>query len=283
MRRSMILALFVAAAGLVADPVYGAGEGEGELAKAAQNPIADMISLPFQNNMNFNVGPDEEIQNILNIQPVAPISLNEDWNLITRTIMPVIWQPEFIPGEGRTFGLGDINFTGFFSPANPGKLVWGAGPVIVFPSATDEMLGTGKWSMGPSAVGLFMEGPWVCGLLMNNVWSFAGTDHRGDVNQMLLQYFINYNLRDGWYLVSAPIITANWEANSGNKWTVPIGAGGGKILRVGKLPLNCSVQAFYTPEKPRYGPDWTLRMQVQFLFPKSLFQKNAGNAIDESN
>jgi len=133
------------------------------------------------------------------------------------------------------------------------------------------MLGSGKWGAGPSAVLLTMNGPWVCGLLINNIWSFAGSPSRGDVNQMLMQYFINYNLPDGWYLSSAPIITANWEADSGNQWTVPIGGGGGKIIRIGKLPLNCSVQGFYNVEKPNNGPDWNLRLQVQFLLPKNLF------------
>ena len=221
--------------------------------------------------MNFNVGPLDETQNILNIQPVIPVSLSEKWNLITRTIMPVIWQPEFVPGRGRTTGLGDINFTGFLSPADSGKLTWGAGPVILFPSATDDALGTGKWGAGPSAVFLMMSPPWVSGVLINNIWSFAGSDTRGDVNQMLLQPFVNYNLPKGWYLVSAPIITANWEAESGNRWTIPIGMGVGKVLRLGKLPFNCSAQGYYNLDKPVTGGDWTLRLQVQLLLPKALF------------
>jgi hypothetical protein len=125
-----------------------------ELAKAAQNPIASMISLPFQNNTNFEVGPKEKTQNVLNIQPVWPFSLNEEWNLITRTIVPVISQPDSIPGDGRTDGLGDINFTAFFVPTEPGKLIWGVGPVFLFPSASDDVLGTEKWggrSFGGSA------------------------------------------------------------------------------------------------------------------------------------
>jgi len=255
------------------NPVLSEEMSNEELAKKAQNPIADLISLPLQNNMNFEVGPQDEIQNILNIQPVAPISIHEDWNLITRTIIPLIWQPEFIAGQGRTFGLGDINFTGFLSPSKSGGITWGVGPVLLFPSSTDDILGTGKWGIGPSAVVLHMTGPWVVGMLINNVWSFAGSDSRDDVNQMLLQYFINYNLPHGWYLSSAPIITANWEAASGEKWTVPIGGGGGKIVRIGKLPLNCAVQGFYNVEKPSAGGEWTLRLQAQILLPKSLFSK----------
>lgn len=238
------------------------------LAQAAQNPVANMISLPLQNNTSFGVGPENDAQNVLNIQPVVPISLSEDWNLITRTIAPVIYQPEMVPGSGSEFGLGDINATLFLSPAEPGKLIWGVGPVFSFPTATAEVLGTEKWSAGPSVVALTINGPWVVGGLASNLWSFAGDDDRADVNQFLFQYFINYNLPQGWYLSSAPIITANWEADSGNQWTVPFGGGVGKIFKIGNQPLNAQVKAFYNVEKPDNGPDWALRLQLQFLFPK---------------
>jgi len=273
MRSMKAQVMMVAIALLICTPARAEEIDESELAQKAQNPVSDLISLPFQNNMNFNVGPQDETQNILNIQPVAPISLTENWNLITRTIIPVIWQPEFVPGRGRTTGLGDINFTGFLSPAKPGKLIWGAGPVILFPSATDDMLGTGKWAAGPSAVFLLMNPPWVNGVLINNVWSFAGSDTRRDVNQMLIQLFVNDNLPNGWYLVSAPIITANWEADDGNRWTIPVGMGAGKVLRLGKLPLNCSAQGYYSLDKPVTGGDWTLRLQVQILLPKAMFSQ----------
>lgn len=238
------------------------------LAEAAQNPVADMISLPIQNNINFGFGPGDDIQNVLNIQPVMPFELNENWNLITRTIAPVIYQPELVPGYGNEFGLGDINTTLFLSPAKTGKILWGIGPVFSFPSASDRVLGSDKWSAGPSAVALTIQGPWVVGALANNLWSYAGDDDRKDVNQFLLQYFINYNLPEGWYISSAPIITANWKADSGNTWTIPFGAGVGKILRIGKQPINAQVQAFYNVAKPDNGSDWALRLQLQFLFPK---------------
>jgi hypothetical protein len=239
-----------------------------ELAQAAQNPVANMISLPLQNNTNFGVGPGDDVQNVLNIQPVVPLSISENWNLITRTIAPVIYQPEFVEGAGSEFGLGDINMTLFVSPAKPSKLIWGLGPVVSFPTATDTVLGTEKWSAGPSLVALMIKGPWVVGCLANNLWSFAGDDARANVNQFLFQYFINYNLPKGWYLSSAPIITANWEADSGNQWTIPFGGGAGKIFKIGKQPINAQMQAFYNAEKPENGADWTLRLQLQFLFPK---------------
>lgn len=252
------------------DGIIEPGENpEEEMAKAAQNPVADLISLPFQNNTNFGFGPDDDIQNVLNIQPVIPFHLSENWNLITRTIVPLINQPEVVQGTGDEFGLGDINFTAFFSPKNPTKgIIWGAGPIFAFPTATDEKLGSEKWSLGPSAVALTIQGPWLFGALINNVWSFAGDDDRDDVNAMLVQPFVNYNLPNGWYLVSSPIITANWEAASGNTWLVPLGGGVGKIFRIGNQPVNAQIQAFYNVEKPALVGDWTLRFQLQFLFPK---------------
>jgi hypothetical protein len=141
------------------------------------------------------------------------------------------------------------------------------GPVLVLPTNTDEYLGADRWSAGASLVALTMPGKWVIGSLFNNVWDFAGSDDV-DVNFFTWQYFINYNLPKGWYLTSQPIITANWEADSGNQWTVPFGGGVGKIFKIGKQPLNAQVQAFYNVEKPENGPDWQLRLQLQFLFPK---------------
>ncbi len=249
-------------------PVYAEGDGE-DLAKKTQNPISDLISVPFQNNWNFNVGPRDKTQYVLNIQPVYPMSLNEDWNFIARTIFPVISQPQVVPGGDRETGLGDIIFQGFFSPKESGKIIWGAGPALSLPTATDDVLGTEKWSAGPAAVALSMNGPWVYGALVQNVWSFAGDDDRGHVSQFLVQPFLNYNLPDGWYLSSAPSITANWAAHDNDdRWTVPVGGGVGKILKIGKLPLNVSLRTYYNVEEPDGGADWQLQFQVQLLFPK---------------
>jgi hypothetical protein len=273
MSRLMKFAIATIAAGIVLmvssnASLFAAEESASELAKKTQNPVADLISVPFQNNFNFGVGPGNDLQYVLNIQPVIPVRINAEWNLITRTIAPVIHQPEMTPGAGSTTGLGDINTSLFLSPAKPGKFIWGVGPILQFPTASDDDLGTDKWCAGPAAVGLVMSGHWVVGALANNIWSYAGDDNRPDVNQFLFQYFINYNLPDGWYLTSAPIITANWEAGSGNKWTVPIGGGAGKLVRIGRLPVNFQLQAFYNLEKPDQAADWSLRFQFQFLFPK---------------
>ena len=240
-----------------------------ELAKKTQNPVSDLISVPFQNNLNFGLGPHNRAQNILNIQPVVPIKLTEDINLITRTIFPIIRQPDLTRDNGNTTnGLGDISTSLFFSPAKSGQVIWGLGPILQFPTATDEVLGTRKWAAGPSAVALTMQGPWVLGALASQIWSYAGNNDRDKVSAFLLQYFINYNLKDGLYLTSSPIITANWEATSGNKWVIPFGGGAGKLFKIGKQPINTQLQAFYNVEQTTFGPDWTLRAQVQFLFPK---------------
>ncbi len=254
------------------EPGGGGGSGGNEdaekLAKAVQNPVADLISVPFQNNFNFGFGPRDVTQWVLNVQPVIPIRLNEDWNLITRTILPIINQPSPAPGVPSAFGLGDINPSFFFSPAKSGKFIWGVGPTFTFPTATDSVLGNGKWSAGPTAVALMVEGHWVVGALFNNQWSYAGWGDE-DVNAMVLQPFVNYNLPNGWYVSSAPILTANWEADSDERWTVPIGGGVGKIIHVRKAPLNLQLQAFYNVVTPdTFGADWQLRFQVQLLFPK---------------
>jgi hypothetical protein len=250
-----------------------------DLAKQTQNPVADLISVPFQNNFNFNTGPEKRSVWVLNVQPVIPIKLTDDWNLITRTIMPIINQPPLAPGVDQATGLGDINPSLFLSPSGSKEFIWGIGPTFTFPTASNRLLGMGKWSAGPAAVALTMQGPWVAGALLNNQWSFAGWGPTR-VNQFLLQPFVNYNFGEGWYLVSAPILTANWVASSGDKWTVPLGAGGGKLFRLkelpggdtlgklGELPVNTQLQAFYNVVRPGDAATWQLRLQIQFLFPK---------------
>jgi hypothetical protein len=240
-----------------------------KLAKETQNPVANLISVPFQNNFNFNTGPKDRTVWNLNIQPVIPIPITEEWNLITRTIMPIINQPSLAPGVDSVTGLGDINPTVFLSPARPGKFIWGVGPTMTLPTASTGLLGSGRWSAGPAAVGLFMDGPWVVGALANQQWDFAGWSNN-HVNAFLMQPFINYNIKNGWYLTSAPIITGNFSAPGGDHWTVPVGGGGGKLWRIGKvgLPVNTQLQAFYNAATPDFGPDWQLRAQVQFLFPR---------------
>jgi hypothetical protein len=238
------------------------------LAKAAQNPVADMISIPFQDNIGLGYGPGNKgTQNVLNIQPVIPLHVTEDWNVITRTILPVVSQPSFTGGSGTT-GLGDLTLTAFLSPRSPGHLIWGVGPVMSFPTATSPFTGSqSTWGLGPSAVVLAMPGHWVLGVLVNQIWSLAGAS----ASELLIQYFVNYNFKGGWYLTTSPILTADWNAAAGQQWVVPFGAGGGKIFRIGKLPFNGNVSAYYNAVRPDIGPEWTLRVQLALLLPTSIF------------
>ena len=192
-----------------------------------------MISVPLQNNTGFGVGPYDRDQNVLNIQPVIPVRISENWNLINRIIQPIVWQSNVQQPSQGWFGLGDMNPTFFLSPAKPHKLIWGVGPTFVIPTATADQLGQGKFSLGPAVVLLTTPGHWVIGTLINNVWSVAGSGSRPPVNQMLFQCFVNYNMKKGWYLVTSPINTADWRASSGNQWTVPLGGGVGRIMRLG--------------------------------------------------
>jgi hypothetical protein len=267
---ALTLIMALAAAVLLSTGVWAAGESAEELAKKIQNPVADLISVPFQNNFNFNVGPEDDLQYVLNIQPVVPIHLSTDWNLITRTIVPVISQPGFTPDQDRVNGMGDIQFTGFLSPSNSEGLIWGAGPIVQFPTNTDDRLGNDRWGLGASAVALKMSkgSPWVYGALVNNVWSVGGSDSDPSYSNLLIQPFLNYNFTGGFYLSSAPVITAAWKADSGDRWTVPLGGGIGKIVHLGRLPLNLQLQAYYNVVTPDDGADWQLRFQIQFLFPK---------------
>lgn len=263
-----IVTLVCAGAGLGLAQQASSDQSTGSLAKQAQNPVAHMISVPFQNNFNFGAGAKEDLQNVLNIQPVVPFHLSEHWNLITRTIVPVVRQPVLAPGLDEKFGLGDIQMSLFLSPAKPGKVLWGAGPIISVPSATGKVLGTGKLSVGPSAVVLSTQGPWVLGALFNNPISVAGKDDRKKVNQMLIQPFVNYNMKKGWYLVTSPFITADWKRDPDDRWTVPVGGGVGRILRLGKQPVNLQAQAFYNVTHPDGTATWSLRLQFQLLFPQ---------------
>jgi hypothetical protein len=249
----------------------GSGAATEALQKATQNPVASLISVPVQNNNNFGVEPGYRNQDVLNIQPVIPIGISKDWNLIVRWITPVIYQPlPNQPGTPETgvYGLGDMLPTFFLSPRKPSKIIWGAGPIFQLPTATDYYLGQGKLGMGPSVVVLTQPGHWTLGALVNNVWSVAGSGSRPAVNQFLLQYFINYNLKHGYFITWQPTLTANWEASSGNQWTVPFGGGLGRIMKIGNQPVSLTAQFYGNAVHPANAPAWTMRLQIAFLFPK---------------
>ncbi|HET6349113.1 MAG TPA: neuromedin U [Candidatus Krumholzibacteria bacterium] len=248
---------------LVATPARSQSSSAQDLSQQAANPIANLMSIPFQLNNDFGLGNYDRTANVLNVQPVIPLMGGK---LITRTIFPFVWIPD-IGSESGTYssGLADINFTAFYVPGG-GSLTWGVGPIVAMPSGGAER-GSEKWSVGPSAVALKQSTLWTLGILANNLWSIAGKSEREDVNKGLIQYFIVRQLGDGWYVNSAPIITVNWKAESGQKWVVPFGAGGGKLFFMGRLPVNVQSQAYYNVVKPDIGPDWQLRFQIQVLLP----------------
>jgi hypothetical protein len=268
--RFFLLALFIL---YMATNVYAESGGD-DLAAKAQNPVGAMYSLPLK--FTFDYGADNGEASFLNIQPVIPVTVG-DWNLINRVIVPLIHTPGLVtgtpeipnpvPGDGAT-GLGDINYTVFVSPAEPGKVIWGIGPSLTMDTASDDQLGSGKWSGGASVV-LLVQPKWgTLGLLGRQLWSFAGDDNRADVNQFLLEPFINYNLDGGWYLITDMIITANWDADSSNRWTIPLGGGFGKMFAIGEQKMNTKFEVYYNVKKPTGAPDWTLGWTLQFLFPK---------------
>lgn len=248
-----------------------AQESNEELSAAAANPLSDLMSFPFQNNLNMNYGEHNRNMNILNIQPVIPFAKGK---IITRSVFPVVRIPDFGNESGKiSSGLSDIVFSAFFVPESKG-VMWGVGPVLEIPTG-GNLRGTEKWSIGPSLVVLAQPGDWTFGALINNAWSIAGKSSRDDVNHMLFNLFVVKQMGNGWYVNSAPIITADWTASADDKWIVPLGAGGGKLLMLGgKLPLNLQSQLYYNIVRPDFGPEWQWRIQAQILLPKSIFSKN---------
>lgn len=240
-----------------------------DLAKKTQNPVADLISLPFQYNTFFETGPKAKTQNVLLVQPVLPFGMNDDWNFIARPIIPLMEQPPLTNAQNRNHGLGNVQFQGFFSPKDKvGDWILGFGPYLEFPtnSGPDNRFGSDNWSAGPAFIALKMEGPWVYGGLVTQLWSYSGDDP--EVNMTAIQPFINYNMKDGWYLSTAPVITSNWSAVSSQQWTVPVGGGIGKVFKIGNQPVNATLRAYHNTQAPRSGADWQLQFQIQFLFPK---------------
>jgi hypothetical protein len=244
--------------------------------KLSQNPIGNITVLPFQNNFNYGVGPYSRFQYNLNVQPVIPIMLSEKWSLVARTIFPVIVQPSFNPptlcataaGCGSTFGIGDTQEQLYFGPkTKPGALIWGAGPIFQFPTGSPQaVLGTGAWGAGFNAVALVTPGKWVMGTLVTQVWSFAGRQNFTGYSSFLVQPFVNYNLKDGWALSTAPSFTSNWLSTT-DKWAAPIGGGVAKTFKAGDQLMQLSASYYTFLARQPGSPQTQLRVQWSLLWP----------------
>ena len=245
-------------------PPKSATDQATDLAKQQQNPISSLISVPLQGNWDFGLGDRDATGTLFNVQPVMPFGISKGTNVILRVILPLVSQPG--SGDARVNGIGDVVTTAFFSPAKSGRVIWGAGPVFLLPTATSNELGSEKFGVGPSVVLLTQPGPWTIGLLFNHIWSTSGASDREDVNSTFLQPFVNYNLGGGVAVGAVMEATANWKADE--HWTAPLLFTVSKVARLGKRPVNFVIGAGPTVASPEGGPTWRFRFMAVLLFPR---------------
>ena len=264
-RRVLLLISSAAFAGAGVHPVLAQ---DADLAKQLSNPVASLISVPFQFNYDSGFGPEDGHRRTLNIQPVIPISINEDWNLISRTIVPIISQSDVAGPSGDQFGLGDITQSFFFSPKEPTEagIIWGVGPVFLLPTATDDLLGSGKFGIGPTAVVLKQQDSWTVGALANHIWSVAGDSDRSDISATFLQPFVSYTTSNSWTFGVNLESSYDWE---NDEWSVPVNFQVSKLLQLGEQPISVTAGARYWAEAPEIGAEgWGFRLALTMLFPK---------------
>ena len=251
------------AATVASDVPSGAEDQQAKLAMQLNNPVAALISVPLQSNWDFGIGSKDAYQYKLNVQPVIPIKLNEDWNLISRTILPVIDMESPEPGIGSASGLGDTTQSFFFSPQKPEDgVIWGAGPVLLIPTASDDLLGSDQWGAGPTAVFLKQNDGWTYGMLANQIWSFGNSDEQ--VSATYLQPFVAYTTKMHTTFALNSESTYDWEAS---QWSIPFNLMVAQLVKIGEFPVQFQVGGRYYADGPDGGPDWGLRFTVTFLFP----------------
>jgi hypothetical protein len=247
-------------------------ESEEELAKATQNPIAALISVPLQYNYDQNIGPQRTgTKNYINVQPVIPISISEEWNMISRTIVPLVTQSDITARSGTQSGVGDVTQSLFFSPKKPtdSGLIWGVGPVFLLPTASNDLLGGEKWGAGPTAVFLKQDSGWTYGMLANHLWSVAGTSNRADISATFLQPFLSYTTKSYMTFGVNTESTYSWKTNNTTPWLVPVNLTVTQLLKVGQQRFTIQAGARYWADSPDSGPHgWGARVALTFLFPK---------------
>lgn len=272
--RQVLHASLIASCGVaraVAQEPSTSGSDAEHIAKQLSNPVADLVSVPLQFNWEEGVGPNDDLRTIVNFQPVVPFALSEDLNVIGRMILPYVSQPSLAPGAESVSGTGDMLVSSFFSPAGSKSVTWGVGPVVSLPMTTDPALGSGKWSAGPTAVLVMHGGQWTYGALVNHLWSFADTGdiERDNVNQTFLQPFLAYTTKSAVTFNLNSEATANWEASSGEDWTVPINVAVSKVTKLGPFPFSLAVGGGVFVERPRGGPEWKLRFTATLILPRA--------------
>ena len=266
---AVTLIAVAATAGMTGAPARAEELSKQELAKISQNPIGNLISVPIENDFNFNVGPNRGLLNVVKFEPVIPISVNQDWNVITRTILPLISAPSVAPTAGAVTGLGDLQFSSFLSPANPGDLIWGFGSIVQVPTHTNATLGNDNLGLGPTAVLLHTQQGQPVGVRSTRSTTSgrsAPARPRQPTATACSSLSSTTTSRMGSILRRRRIVTMNWLAATNQQLTLPLGGGIGKIFHIGKLPVNASSAAYQC--RPDCGPDWQLRAQIQFMFPK---------------
>ena len=258
----------IVAGSILAAPVQ-AQDSAAALAKQLANPVAALISVPFQLNYDRDIGPEDDGDRwLMNVQPVVPIALNQDWNLISRTILPLVSQSDIYPGAGSQSGLGDVVQSLFFSPKEPtaGGWILGAGPVFLLPTGSDDLLTADQWAAGPTAVALKQQGSWTYGALANHLWSFAGSDNRADVDATFLQPFLSYTTPTAWSFALNTESTYDWE---GEQWSVPVNVNVTKVTKVGGQLISVGGGLRYWADSPDSGAEGLgFRLVLTLLFPK---------------
>jgi hypothetical protein len=244
-----------------------------QLALQFQDPISSLIGqVTFENDTNFNIGPHARVQNTLVILPVFPVHVGEYWNVISRTIVPLVWLPDVAQPSGETFGLSDSTQSFYLTPAHHGVVTWGIGPILYLPTATARVLGTGHWGLGPTAAVIAQPKSWTFGILASHIWSVVGPSDRTGVKLSSAEVLVAANLPKGWYINTSPFVaSADWNAGpTRDIWTIPIGGGFGKVALLDGHPIDMQVGAYWNVLRPKDipTPAWQLRVQLAWLFPR---------------